>query len=260
MLNVPLLCPCSEVYEVSMMQLPKSAAFAVLVAGLALGACSEDVAEIDDTALAGDPAIVGALGDHIMVDPDLSTQNESNSALSTSARSGALPAEARSPQAVSAAREEAQRLLRDRGGINSPPAATPEEGEASSVSLLTVTARAAALAGESECADRATYTMQWAAKMPTNFPIYPRGSVQEAAGSDTAGCALRVVNFITPVPVGDVMEFYYSLSDNNGFDVERTKRGDEDRLTGKKGSTSFTVALRVLPWGGTEVDLITSGK
>lgn len=243
-----------------MKRLPQSAAFAALVLGLAVGACSEEVAEIDDTALAGDPAIVGALGDHIMVDPDLSSQNEANSALSTSARSGALPAEARSPQAVSAAREDAQRLLRDRGGIKSPPAGSPEQSNASSAELLTVTARAAALSGESECADRVTYTMQWAAKMPANFPIYPRGSVQEAAGSDTAGCALRVINFITPVPAADVMEFYFSLADNAGFDVERTLDGNEDWLTGTKGPASFTVALRVLPWGGTEVDLITSGS
>lgn len=232
----------------------------LLGGALVLGACSEEAVEVDDTGLAGDPAIVGALGDQIMVDPDLTSQNEANSALSTSARSGALPAEARSPQAVSAAREEAQRLLRDSGGIQSPPSAEVDEGDDKGETLLTVTARAAALSGEGECADKATFTMQWAAKMPLNFPVYPRGSVQEAAGTDTGSCGLRVVNFITPVPPSDVMEFYYSRAINAGFEAQRRMRGEEDTLTGSKGDASFTVALRNLPWGGTEVDLITSGR
>ena len=227
---------------------------------LMLGACGEEAAEVDDVGLKGDPAITGALGDHIMVDPDLASQNEANSALSTSARSGALPAEARSAQAVNAAREEAQKMMRNAGGIKSPPNAKPDESDDPAEAPLTVTARAAALSEESECADRVTYTMQWAAKMPGNFPVYPRGSVQEAAGTDSNGCALRVVNFITPVPAKDVMEFYFSQADNAGFEPDRALIGGEDRLTGRKGSASFTVALRTLNWGGTEVDLITSGR
>ena len=234
------------------------AALLLLAAPLALSGCGEDAPEVDDTGLAGDPAITGALGDHIMVDPDLASQNEANSALTTSARSGAVPSESRSDRAIEAAQEEAERILRNSGGAKTAPPPQPAMFDEPIQPALTVTARAAALAGAGECADKATYTMQWAARMPAAFPIYPRGAVQEAAGIDEGACAMRLINFITPVPPVSVADFYFSRAENSGYSSERLLIEDHDVISGTKGMASYTVAMRELPWGGTEVDLVTS--
>ena len=71
-------------------------------------------------------------------------------------------------------------------------------------------ARAANAPNGRPCAGMVEYTAAWAAKLPDAFPVYPRGAVQEAAGTDAGGCALRVVNFQTPVPVSEVMDFYFT--------------------------------------------------
>jgi hypothetical protein len=102
--------------------------------------------------------------------------------------------------------------------------------------------------------------MQWAARLPGAFPVYPRGAVQEAAGTDAAGCSLRVVNFVTPVPLGEVMDFYYSRARTAGFTTQRELQSGDDVLGGTKGSASYVVYARRLPSGHTEVDLVTSGR
>ena len=232
--------------------------------GLLIGAaaillgCGGDDPESDLAGLAGDPAITGALGDQLMVDPVLASQNEANSALSTSARSGAVPTEARSEPAINAAMEEAEKILEKSGGAKTAPVALETILDAPLDPAFTVTARAMALADAGECAANASYTMQWAARMPFAFPIYPRGSVQEAAGNDTGECSLRVINFVTPVPLASVADFYFSRAENSGYSSERLLIEDHDVISGTKGKASYTVAMRQLPWGGTEVDLITS--
>ena len=125
---------------------------------------------------------------------------------------------------------------------------------------LTAAARgAAAPGGNGDCAARAQYTMQWAARLPAPFPVYPRGAVQEAAGSDASGCSLRVINFVTPVPLGEVMDFYYSRARTAGFSTQRVLQAGDDVLGGTKSTASYVVYARRLPTGNTEVDLVTSG-
>jgi hypothetical protein len=101
--------------------------------------------------------------------------------------------------------------------------------------------------------------MQWAAQLPAAFPVYPRGAVQEAAGTDASGCSLRVINFVTPVPLGEVMYFYYSRARTAGFSTRRVLQAGDDVLGGTKGAASYVVYARRLPSGNTEVDLVTSG-
>jgi hypothetical protein len=101
--------------------------------------------------------------------------------------------------------------------------------------------------------------MQWAARLPAAFPVYPRGAVQEAAGTDASGCSLRVVNFVTPVPLGEVMDFYYSRARAAGFSAQRVLQDGDNVLGGVKGASSYVVYARRLPSGNTEVDLVTSG-
>lgn len=208
----------------------------------------------------GDPALSGALADEIMVDPDLAGENRANSAISTGTRSGALPQLDMSANAVSAARGEAVKLLGGTGALQKAPAAKEVKGGVSKDAALSAAARAAASpGGNANCADKAEYTMAWASKLPAPFPVYPRGAVQEAAGTDAGGCALRVVNFQTGVPLDDVIDFYFSSARKHGYSAQRVRDGAEDILGGMKGTASYVVYARKLTSGATEVDLVVNG-
>jgi len=65
-----------------------------------LSACGGD-ADVNEGE--GDPALTGALDEQISVDPDMASTNDANSALGASDGDGALPAAARSPEAIAAA-------------------------------------------------------------------------------------------------------------------------------------------------------------
>jgi hypothetical protein len=227
-------------------------------AAMLLAGCSGDeapVAEPED-----DPALGAALREQITVDPDLVGQNRANSAAALPTEDGSLPTVDANPQAISSARAEALGLVGGPGRMKKAPEAREVSGPLAAGAALTAAARAAAApGGDAGCAERAQYTMGWAARLPAPFPVYPRGAVQEAAGTDESGCALRVVNFVTPVPIGEVMDFYYTRARGAGFSAERVLQDDDDVLAGVKGPASYVVYARRLPSGNTEVDLVTSG-
>ena len=228
-------------------------------AALLLASCggSDDaaVSEPED-----DPALSGALGEQIMVDRDLVGQNRANSAAAMPSQDGSLPTVDNNPGAIASARAEALRLVGGPGRMKKAPEAREVSGQLPADAALTAAARAAAAPGaNANCAERAQYTMQWAARLPRPFPVYPRGAVQEAAGTDASGCALRVVNFVTPVPLGEVMDFYFTRARDAGFSAQRVLQDGDDVLAGVKGTASYAVYARRLPTGNTEVELVTSG-
>jgi hypothetical protein len=216
---------------------------------LLLAGCDRD--ETVTTEPENDPALSGALAEPIMVDPDLVGQNRANSAASMPSHDNSLPAVDATPEAVAAARAEALRLVGGPGRMRKAPDA--READAA----LRAAIRAAA--GNGACTERAQYTAQWAARLPRPFPVYPRGAVQEAAGTDAPGCALRVVNFVTPVPLGEVMDFYYTQARKAGYSAQRAQQDGDDVLAGVKGSASYIIYARRLLSGNTEIDLVTSG-
>jgi hypothetical protein len=208
-----------------------------------------------------DPAVTGALGDQISVDPDLVGQNRADSAAFVPSGDGSVPTVDNGAEAIAAARADALRLVGGPGKMQKAPRAQEVAGALPADAALTAAARAAAApGGNGDCAARAEYTMQWAARLPAAFPVYPRGAVQEAAGTNTSGCSLRVVNFVTPVPLSEVMDFYYSRARASGFSAQRVLQSGEDVLGGVKGQASYVVYARRQPSGNTEVDLITSGQ
>ncbi len=208
-----------------------------------------------------DGAMSAALGDEIMVDPDLAGQNNANSAVSAGLRDGSLPPEARTDEAISRARAEALKLVGGSGKLLSAPEAMEVSGSLPAEAALTAAARAAAApGGEANCADKAEYTMKWAAKLPKTFPVYPRGAVQEAAGTDDGACNLRVVNFVSAVPLNTVLDFYYTRATQAGFSTQRVREGEDDILGGVKGKASYVIYFRKLASGSTEVDLITNAS
>lgn len=231
-----------------------------LAFALVLSACGDGDEPAKVAAAEADPALTGALSDQIMIDPDLAGQNEAGAAGAMAGASGALPPEDNSPQAIAAARAEALALLGGAAKLKPAPVAREVASEGSAGSLITAAARAATSPATGvKCADKASYTMTWAAKLPVTFTVYPRGNVQEAAGNDGQGCKLRVVNFTTPVALNEVIDFYYTRALNAGFKADYVRQGGDEVLGGSKGAASFVVYARKLPTGRTEVDLITSG-
>jgi hypothetical protein len=231
---------------------------ALLAAPLLLAACGggKDQQAAKGTA---DGELASALGDEIMVDPDLAGQNQGNSAVAAGQGDGSLPPEMLSPEALDRARSAALQLVG--GQIRKAPVAVEVAGKLPADAALAVASRAAAAPGANgNCADRAEYTMQWAAKLPASFPVYPQGSVQEAAGTDDGNCALRVVNYVTAVPLDDVIDFYFTRATGAGFSAQRVKQDGDDVLGGVKGGTSYVVYARPIASGGTSVDLVTHGS
>jgi hypothetical protein len=235
------------------MQFRLASLLPLLVAGTALTACGGDQARAPDGQAKLDPAIVAALADPIMIDPDLASQNRGNAAVALETFDG-VPLDDVSPEAIAAAQADAARLA---GGMIKT---TPEAAESGDKLVPAVDAGqlAASLpALPADCLGALRYGYAWGASMPRTFPIYPRGHVQEAAGG--AGCALRAVVFTTPVTASAVIDFYYTQASIAGFAAERRRHGDVDALSGRKGTASFVVRVRPGANGLSEVELAVRG-
>lgn len=229
---------------------------AALVPLLGLAACGDSPDDGQDGS--DDPVTQQALNDQIMVDPDLANQNEGNAAL-TGGTDQSIPPENMTAEAVQAARDDAFVLLGGSEGLTELPAAKEFSAGTTAAQMLTATTRAALMAGNTNCAEKAEYSAVWAAKLPQLFPVYPRGSTKEAAGTDADGCALRTVNFLTAVPIEDVLTFYFSRARTAGYSAQHILQDGDNVVSGTKGKGAFVVYARRLPSGLTDVDLITSG-
>lgn len=204
-----------------------------------------------------DPAMSGALSDQIMVDPEMAGQQGAAVAVNNSPIT--LPPQDRSPEAIALAKGKAAEMLG--GSLLAAP--KPAQGGASSLAEGAATAAQVAQASKlahTDCTSKVQYSNTWAAKLPAELPVYPRGAVQEAAGTDNDGCALRVVNFLTPVTPEDVISFYYTSASKGGYGAEYKLDGKDHALGGSKGGKAYVVYARKLDSGITEVDLVTSGK
>jgi hypothetical protein len=108
------------------------------------------------------------------------------------------------------------------------------------------------------CAQKLDYSAVWAARLSEPLQVFPRGHVQEAAGTDAEGCQLRAVNFRTPVPVDDVVNFYYTRLRAAGYGAAHTLNSDVHGLGGRKGSVVYAIYVRKMANGLTEVDLVAN--
>ncbi len=224
---------------------------------IALLASCGDTAEDEAAGDAMDPASEQALNDELMTDPDLAGSNEANAALSGTGNA-AIPNIDKSPRAIEAARSRAAELVGGRSKLTSAPAARELGENAEPSRAMVAAARAAVAPGGENCGDKVEYTSAWAAKLPAAFPVYPRGNTQEAAGTDEGECALRVVSFLTPVALDEVLAFYNTRAKAAGYSVEHTTGAGDNILSGTKGDSAYVVYARRLPQGVTEIDLVTT--
>lgn len=193
-----------------------------------------------------------------MVDPDLSQQNEANAAL-TGGTDHSLPPVIATREAIDAAKLEAADLVGGSAKLLPPKGNVDEAAPMPEEALYSVAELAKLTPGAAQCADEASFTAQWAARLPDQFPIYPHGNTIEAAGHDARACTLRAVRFLTPVAVSDVLAFYAARARQFGFSVQAAKRGDINVLSGTKGRAKFAVYLRRRDSGISEAGLVTLG-
>ena len=229
----------------------------VSVLPIALLAGCGDKAEDEAAGDAMDPASEQALNDELMTDPDLAGRNEANAALSGTGNA-AIPNIDKSPRAIEAARSRAAELVGGRSKLSSAPAAKALGDGAAPSAAMVAAARAVVSPDGASCGDKVKYTSAWAARLPAAFPVYPRGNTQEAAGTDEGDCALRVVSFLTPVALDEVLAFYHTRAKSAGFSVEHVTSAGDNILSGTKGSSAYVVYGRRLPEGVTEIDLVTT--
>mgnify|MGYP001279789481 CR=1 FL=1 len=227
-----------------------SIAAIALLAGCGGSGKSKDADEID-------PAMSGALDDQVMTDPELSGQRGAAAAADRAVIE--LPPEQRSPEAIAGAREDAKKKAG--GSLDS----APQANDGGSASLVEGAATAAQVAQQSraaatDCTAKVRYSANWANRLPEPLSVYPRGAVQEAAGTDADGCMMSVVNFVPPVEVKDVIDFYYTRVRKAGFSADYRTEGGDHVLGGTNAGKAYVLFARKLDNGLTEVDIVSSGK
>ncbi|MEY4239948.1 MAG: hypothetical protein RL339_2549, partial [Pseudomonadota bacterium] len=225
--------------------------------GLCLLTACGDAAAPETTPLR-DPAIMGALSESLLSDPDLVGASRNATMLAGGGPAeGGVPLFGPDEKEAARARDEAARLL---GGAIAP---APRAEAGADISVAAKVQTAAGVAGvhpfAAKCAASLDYSFAWAARFPAALPVYPRAHAQEAGGSDAAGCKLRVINFRTPVSVNDVVDFYHASAARAGLVPRVAKAGADLVISGGKGGLAFAVHVRPMADGITEVDLITNG-
>ena len=236
--------------------MPSPRTLALCLMLLPLAACGRGAEQADPRA-DRDPAVSGALSDPIMTDPDLASQNQGGAALAGGGpASGEIPKLKQGAEEVAAAHEAALAVLGGTIPVAPGPSATAQASKLDDAATLQAMAEASGLAAKG-CPQQLGYSYGWAAKLPPLLAPYPRGHVRAAAGTDDAACKLRVVSYLTPAPLGEVIDFHHARAVPLG--VAHRREGGDDVLSGGKGAARFALYARRRDDGFTQVDVITSG-
>lgn len=205
----------------------RHAPFLLIVLALAATGCerAKKTEALDKELLnEADPALTSALEDQIVVDP-----------------------------AVAEKARKAGATVKPDGSL-AAPAPKPAGGQ-----TLGDLATAQKQAATQDCVKNVQHGVAWAKRLPAAIPIYPGAAVKEAAGNDRNGCTLRVVNFTTPTPLKQVVDYYYTQAMRAGYTADHQVDGAEHLVGGTKAADdgAFVVALRPIA-GGTDVDIVAN--
>lgn len=237
--------------------------FAIFLAPFALAACGDgntqqNVDALDDE-IAGnsaDPALMGALQDQIMVDPQLAQQSNKD-AIRPPSQPYSAPLPAETVAAAKAAMPKAGELLK------APAPSGKSDLVASQEQSITLGALAARQKNPrtAQCARQLNYSASWAARLPAAMPLHPQARIVEAAGAQNANCALRVVTFSTPQPLQTMIDWYYTRAVKGGYTSEHQMKDGQHVLGGTRprDDSAYVVFLSARADGGTDLDLIASG-
>jgi hypothetical protein len=209
-----------------------------------LGACSDEPARVAKEQR--DPAIVRALNDPLMTDPDLSSRNEGAAAITVVTDTG-LPVLAPTPEDAAAARAEAAKLVGGADKLAALPAAAttirPLPGSGGPAEHLST------LLTDPKCRSGLRESALWAASMPAALPIYPRGALERGAGRDEQDCHVRALAFTVPVTVADVMAFYRRRATMAGMTAVHGNDGAGEVLRGTGEGMAYDIRARALGEG-----------
>lgn len=232
-----------------------------LLAALGLAACGEpssterDLESLDRELAeapsnARDPALTAALADQILVDPAL-TQGSNADAIRPPNR----PDPGATPPALIAA-------IPDRVDPATLRRAPAPSGDCPDCRAATGALTLGALAGTrprtASCAANVEYSAAWANRLPADLPLYPDARVIEAAGANSGGCALRVVNFATAAPTAKVIDWYHTRARAARYSAEHRMEGPQHVLAGVRGDAAYIVYASPRVGGGTDVDLVVN--
>lgn len=213
---------------------------AASAAALGLTGCSSDekaeVEKIDQelaSKKARDPVIQTALEGQIIVDPGLAGQANEHSV--------------RPPN-----QPNADTLPLPPGGLAEPGASQTPPG------LATEQARISE-ASFSGCQLNVTYSAGYAAKLPVDLPLFPKGRVVEAAGSDTTACRLRAVTYTVNSPATEIIGYYKDVAKKAGYRVGDKASGQDHLVSGQRAADGGAFyAIIKSERGATTVDLVAN--
>jgi hypothetical protein len=258
------------------MKRPKSKAVAIALAmglsTLTLSACggSDDNAKNIDaldeklTGKASDPAMNAALEDRILVDPDLSESANTNMVQATD-----KPLEGRVPPDTGYEGSDAgtgagaaipAKLMRAPKPRVVADASCTDCSASTGQTLEDMAAMQGVKRGKGTCAAKLEYGAGWSTRMPPEFPIYPKGRVQEAGGVEGGICDIRVVSFSTSAAMDAVADYYYTRARRAGFSADYEVRKGEHVMGGTRDNDggAFVAFMNPLPGGGTSVSLVAN--
>lgn len=204
-----------------------------------------------------DPALMSALHDQIMVDPALAGQANADS-IRPPAQPYAAPAapDVAAPPGVS---------LRGSSTSETLKSAPAPSGSCSRCAAARESLTLGGLAERqddrrtSRCGANVQYSTRWALRLPDDLPLYPDARVNEAAGSESGDCALRVVSFASAAPLQTILDWYYTRATNAGYSAEHQADGGDHVLAGTRGDAAYALFVTARDDGGSDVDLVANG-
>jgi hypothetical protein len=229
-----------------------------------LAACSDDpkteAAKLDQKLLGkgdkADPALTAALEDQIMVDPSLTGQSNQHAV-----RPADEPGSSPIPPAMgeAPATDIPGRKTVTLGQLAAAQATGSKSSATYAGGAKPVAAAGVAQSSFTGCGLDVDYAMGWANRLPAAMPLHPGARVEEAAGSDKAGCRLRAVTYTTAASMQDMIAYYQGKARKAGFSAEHKNEDGNDVIGGtRKDGAAYYVILTPRPNGGTTADFVTN--